>query len=184
MVSALQKLRDREAEWMTKATDSAIAGVRNALDSINSRAPIGSLSETELGWIAWGAVGEWVRCKSQQAVAEGIGYDAAIVAMPGDPGPWDGGAVIAILSALGDLEDMPWDKPFGEWSKQQIIRFTWNAYCLIQKALQARDAGAADKITRKVSQAHAERELSARNGGPLLSRKEWDDDIPFGPEFR
>lgn len=164
---------------MTKATDSAIEGVREAMASINSRAAIGSLSQLELGWIAMGAVFNWIKTKSEQAVAEGVGYDETIRAMRLLPPPWEVGAVTSILPALGNVEGVPWDKPMNEWSKQQIICFSWNAYQLVNAALQARDAGSADKLTQKASRSTAEREHSARNGGPLLSRKEWDDDIPF-----
>jgi hypothetical protein len=175
----VQKLRDVEAEWMAKATDSAIEGVREAMSSINTRAAIGSLSKLELGWIAMGAVFNWIKCKSEQAVAEGVGYDETIRAMRLLPPPWEVGAVTSILPALGGVEGVPWDKPMNEWSKQQIICFSWNAYQLIDAALKARDGGAQDKLTQKVPRAVAEREFSARNGGPLLDRKEWDDPIPF-----
>ena len=175
----VQKLRDVEAEWMAKATDSAIDGVREAMGSINGRAAIGSLSKLELGWIAMGAVFNWIKCKSEQAVAEGVGYDETIRAMRLLPPPWEVGAVTSILPALADVEGVPWDKPVNEWSKQQIICLTWNAYQLVNAALQARDAGSADKLTQKVPRAVAEREFNARNGGPLMSRREMDDDIPF-----
>jgi hypothetical protein len=184
MVSAVQKLKDFEAEWMAKATDSAIEGVREAMGGINSRAAIGSLSKPELGWIAMGAVFNWIKCKSEQAAAEGFGFDGreqAIRSMPGrEIPPWDLGALTSILPALGDVEGLPWDKPLNEWSKQQMVRFTWNAHRLICAAMSARDDGAPGKLMQKVSLSVAEREFSARNGGPLLSRKELgDDDIPF-----
>jgi hypothetical protein len=183
MTGAVNKLRAIEAEWMAKATRSAIDAAREVVteNDINGRAMIGSLNELEWGWICSAAVFAWIKTKSQQAVAEGVGYDHAIRAMPGrDPQPWDQGAVESILPALGDLKGVPWDKPIGDWSKNQMISFAWQTYRLVDQALAARDEGAECKITMNNSQARAERELSAKNGGPLLSRKELsDDEIPF-----
>ncbi len=168
---------------MAKATDSAIEGVREAMSSINTRTAIGSLSRLELGWIAMGAVFNWIKCKSEQAAAEGFGFDVREQAIRNMLGreipPWDLGAVTSILPALGDVDGLPWDKPLNEWSKQQITRFTWNAHRLICAGLKARDDGAPGKLMQKVSLSVAEREHSARNGGPLMSRREMDDDIPF-----
>ena len=182
MTGAVNKLRAIEAEWAAKATRSAIDAARDVIGEhgINGRSMISSLNELEWGWIACAAVFAWIRTKSEQAVAEGVGYDQAIRAMPGRvPQPWDAGAVSSILPALGDL-DVPWDKPISEWSKEQMVSFIWQSHCLVEQALSCRDEGAECKITMDASQAKAERELSARNGGPLLSRKEVSDaDIPF-----
>jgi hypothetical protein len=177
MKSAVAKLRDAEAEWMAKATHSAIEGAREAVHSINGRAMISSLSELEWGWIAMGAVFSWIRTKSEQAVAEGVGYDEVIRAMDRLPPPWEVGAITSILPALGEIHDVPWDKPLSEWSRDQIIMFAWHIHKLVHMAILARDAGEQDKLTQNI--ARAERELSAANGGPLLSRKEMNDDIPF-----
>ena len=178
MTGAVQRLRAIEAEWMAKATRSAIDAAREVIsdNDINGRAMISSLNELEWGWIACAAVFAWIRTKSEQAVAEGVGYDQAIRAMPGRvPQPWDAGAVTAILPALGELDGIPWDRPIGEWSKDQMVSLLWQSHCLVEQALSARDEGSECKITQSV----AERELSAKNGGPLLARGEFDDDIPF-----
>ena len=70
---------------MAKATRSAIDAARSVIteNDINGRAMISSLNELEWGWIACAAVFAWIRTKSEQAVAEGVGYDQAIRAMPG-----------------------------------------------------------------------------------------------------
>jgi hypothetical protein len=183
MIGAVQRLRAIEAEWMAKATRSAIDAARSVIveNDINGRAMISSLNELEWGWIAMAAVFAWIKTKSEHATAEGIGYDQAIRAVPEqDLQPWDAGAVTAILPALADIRGVDWDKPIGEWSKEQIIRFAWNVHGLVSRALLARDEGQECKITQDASQAKAERELSARNGGPLLAREELRDaDIPF-----
>jgi hypothetical protein len=181
MTGAVQRLHAIEAEWMAKATRSAIDAARDVIGEhgVNGRSMISSLNELEWGWIACAAVFAWIRTKSEQAVAEGIGYDDAIRAMPDRaPQPWDAGTVTAILPALGNIDGVPWEKPIGDWSKDQMVTFVWQAHCLVEQALAARDEGQADKITQ-VSQAVAERELSARHGGPLMSRKELDDECPF-----
>ena len=182
MTGAVNRLRAIEAEWMAKATRSAIDAARDVIGEhgINGRSMISSLNELEWGWIACAAVFAWIKTKSEQAVAEGVGYDQAIRAMHGRmPQPWDAGAVSSILPALGGLQGIDWDKPIGEWSKEQMVSFIWQSHCLVEQALSCRDEGAECKITVDASQTKAERELSARNGGPLLSRKELDDECPF-----
>ena len=65
---------------------------------------ISSLNELEWGWICSAAIFAWIRTKSEQAVAEGTGYDQAIRAMPGSyPQPWEAGVVTSILPALGEM---------------------------------------------------------------------------------
>lgn len=180
MVAPVQKLRNAEAEWMAKATQSAIDAMRDVISEhgVNSRASVGSLSDLEMGWFACAAIFAWIKTKAEHAVAEGVGYDEKIMFMPDYfPEPWDAGAVASILPALADLKGIPWHKPIGEWSSKEVIRFTWNAYFLIERAIRHRSEGAEGKLTQ-ASQARTEREMSARHGGPLMSRKEMDDVEP------
>ena len=183
MTGAVQRLREIEAAWMEKSTQAAIDAARQVItdNDINGRAMISSLNNLEWGWIAMAAVFAWIKTKSQQATAEGIGYDEAIRTMPGSyPQPWEFGAVESILPALGDIKGIPWDKPINDWSKNQMVSFAWQIHRLVDQAMAARDEGAECKITMNSSQAKAERELSARNGGGLLARGELrDDEIPF-----
>ena len=83
MTGAVQRLRAIEAEWMAKATRSAIDAARSVIteNDISGRAMIGSLNELEWGWIAMASVFAWIKTKSEQAVAEGVGYDQTIRAM-------------------------------------------------------------------------------------------------------
>lgn len=182
MAQAAKKHSDIEAGWDSKATSAAIAAAREVIgaNGINARAMISSLNELEWGWICAASIFAWIGTKAQQAVADGIGYDQAIRQMSHrDPAPWEAGAVSTILPALGDLKGVDWAKPVTEWSKDQIVTFAWQIYRLTDSALAARDEGATDKIVQRYSQPIAEREMSAKNGGPLLARKELDDDIPF-----
>jgi len=187
MATAVKRARDIEADWQARATQSAIEAAREVIGEhgINSRAMVSSLSEIEWGWICAAAIFAWIKTKSQQATAEGIGYDVAIRTMEHrNPSPWEAGAISTILPALGDLKGVDWTKPIGEWSKDAIVSFAWQIHRLTDAALAARDEGAEDKIVQRLSQPVMERELSAANGGPLLARGELNDDIPFAPEFR
>lgn len=182
MATAAKKPRDIEADWDAKATQSAIDAARQVVSEhgINSRAMISSLSDIEWGWLCAASIFAWIKTKAEQAVAEGISYEVAIRTMAHrDPAPWEAGAVASILPSLGDLKGVDWSKPIGEWSKDAIVSFAWQIHRLTDEALAKRDEGARDKIVQRLSQPETERELSASHGGPLLSRKELDDDIPF-----
>jgi hypothetical protein len=182
MAAAAKKPREIEADWDAKATQSAIDASRAVVGEhgINSRTMIQSLSDIEWGWIAAASIFAWIKTKSEQATAEGTGYDIPIRTMAHrDPAPWEAGAVSSILPSLGDLQGVDWSKPIGEWSKDAIVSFAWQIHRLTDAALAARDEGAVCSITRKLNQPEMERELSAAHGGPLLARGELDDDIPF-----
>lgn len=173
-------------DWQREATLSAIAAARSVItgDGINQRAMIGSLSELEWGWIVAAAIFEWIKKRAEQAVAEGSDMEATIRGMHGrDPEPWEAGAVASILPALGNIPGLDWSRPIGEWHKDQITSFAWQIYKLTDAALAARDEGATDKIV-KINRSQVEREVSAANGGPYMTRREMDDEIPFAPEFR
>jgi hypothetical protein len=185
--AAQKKPREIEADWDQKATQSAIDAARAVVsgEGINARASIGSLSDIEWGWISAAAIFGWIKTKSQQAVAEGVSAEIPIRTMKHrSPEPWEAGAIETILPALGGIEGLDWSKPVGEWSKDQIVSFSWQIFRLASSALAARDEGAADKIVQRLSQPQMERENSAAHGGPLMSRKELNDKIPFAPEFR
>lgn len=182
MAQAAKKLRDIEADWDLRASQSAIDAAKAVVsgDGINGRAMISSLGDIEWGWIAAASIFAWIGTKAKQAVAEGIGYDAAIYAgRPGhrDPAPWEAGAVETILPMLGELQGVDWAKPVGEWPKAAIVSFAWQIHRLTDAALAARDQGAKDKVVQRLSE--TEREISAAHGGPLMTRGEMDDDIPF-----
>ncbi len=180
--AAQKKVRDIEADWDLRATTAAISASKEVIskDGINARAAISSLSDIEWGWIAAASIFAWIKTKSQQATEEGCGYDIPIRTMAHrDPAPWEAGAIETILPALGGLNGVDWSKPIGEWSKDQITSFAWQIHRLTDAALAARDEGSIDTITRRLSQPEVEREMSAAGGGPLLSRRELDDDIPF-----
>lgn len=180
--TAQKKPRDVEADWQQIATQSAIDAAKQIIsgEGINSRASVGSLSDIEWGWIVAASICEWVKTKAKQAVEEGTSAEITIRTMTHrDPAPWEAGAVETILPALGNVKDLDWSKPVGEWSKDQIVSFAWQIYKLTDSALAARDEGAQDKIVQRLSQPVMERENSAAHGGPLMSREELNDDIPL-----
>jgi len=182
MPAAAKTFREHERDWDAKATQSAIDSARAVIgsDGINGRSMISSLSDIEWGWIVSAAIFAWIKTKAEQAVAESLGYDTAIRTMTGrDPQPWEAGALGTILPSLGSVSNIDWGRPVGEWSKDQIISFAWQIYKLADGALAARDEGATDKIVKRISQPMMEREASAMSGGPLMSRDELSDDIPF-----
>jgi hypothetical protein len=180
--AAQKKPRDIEADWDVRATSSAIEAAKAVVsgEGINARAMISSLSDLEWGWIVAAAIFGWIKTKAEQAVEEGTSAEIPIRTMTArDPQPWEAGAIGTILPALGNVQGLDWSKTVGEWSKDQIIGFAWSIYKLSDAALAARDEGAQDKIVQRLSQPRMERENSAAHGGPLMSRAELNDEVPF-----
>lgn len=174
-------LSEREDHWQREATLSAISACKDVIgaNGINQRSMISSLSDLEWGWIAAAAIFAWIKTKAQHAVEEGTGYDIPIRSMTyRGMAPWEAGAIETILPALGGLEGVDWTKPVGDWSKDQIVSFAYQINRLATSAFAARDEGATDKITR-TNRDEMEREASAMNGGPLMSRGELNDDLPI-----
>lgn len=160
------------------ATEAAIASARSVVANgdINQRAMIGSLSDTEWGWIVAAAVFGWIKSKAQYAINEGLSTEAAIRQTGRSPEAWEAGAVQAALPALGGIE-LDWSKPVGDWSRDEVTQFAWHCYREIDGAL-ARQADNTPNIVRYNTDAVG-RELSAANGGPLMTPDEMDAEIPF-----
>ena len=178
---AVQRLEAIENKWQMKATMAAIEAARAVIAEghMNGRAPISSISELQWGWIICAAIFGWIKVRAQQAVAEGRGYEDTITFMPDrNPQAWDVGAVESILPSLGKLRNVDWSKPLNDWSKEEMVSFAWQIHSLIAQAQTAQLDGGDGKVTQ-FSQAQQERELSAKNGGSLVSRGELDDPIPF-----
>jgi hypothetical protein len=175
--SAPEKMSDDE--WQERATASAIAACRDVLkEAINPRTPLSMLNEIEWGWIALAAIFAWIKTRAEQAVAEGKPYDETIQRMKQfELEPWEAGAVSSILPMLGNVPGIDWNAPVGVWSKDQIMGFVWNAHLLVKAAIEARDSAETKIVTS--SKDRVEREHSAANGGPLMSRKEQIEECPF-----
>lgn len=181
VLGAKPKTGPSNDEWQLMASQAAIAAAQRVVskEGINSRAMIGSLGEVEWGWIVAAAIFAWINTKAKQAVTEGQSYDQPIRTMTHrEPAPWEAGAVESTLPALAAIEGLDWAAPLGEWQKEQIVTLGWHMYRLVGAAIAARDEGQGSNIVQ-FSKEKTEREVSAANGGPLMSREELSDDIPF-----
>ena len=168
-----------EAIWQREATRAALAAVRDLTKpggAIPPGAPLGRLSDTELGWVVAAVLFSWISKRAEQATAEMIDTELAIRMTGLDPDPWDCGAIETILPDLAEAAyAVDWSKPLGSWSREEMIHFLVTALGLIRKALIARDL-AGGGIARKGG-AHVAREANAACGGPLMTPSELDDEI-------
>jgi hypothetical protein len=168
-----------EDVWQRKATEAAIAAVRNVVKpggAIPPGAPVGRLSDIEIGWIVAAVLFGWISTRAEQATSEGLDAELAIRATGYDPDPWDAGAVAAILPDLGEMPDVDWSKPIGAWPRETMIRFLTTALGLVRKAVIARDLGGGT-ITRKTGAAQIARQANAAAGGPLMTPDELKDSV-------
>ena len=82
--------------WHRRATAAAIVAVReliNAGGAIPPATPVSRLSDIELGWFTAANLFAWIKCRSEQATAEGWNTELALRLTGMDPDPWDAGAV-------------------------------------------------------------------------------------------
>ena len=145
--------------------------------AIPPAAPISQLSDIELGWLFAASLFAWIKCRAEQATAEGWDVEETLRRTSLDPQPWDAGAVEQILPQLGALPDFDWNKPIGAWSKDMMVRFLLEAMKLIDKAMIARDVGGSITTTRRQSLDEMQRTASAEAGGPLMTPSESNNPI-------
>lgn len=170
-----------EDDWQRRATAAAVEAARHVAsgEAVNSRTPVGSLSELEWGWIVSAALFGWITVKAQQAIHEGIGAEITIRHMRGVPNVWDVGVIHSILPAISSLP-LDWGKPIGEWSREAIVQLGWAFHQLIAGAIAARDEGdAVDNITGRNRADIVARNVNAAAGNGLLAPDEMNDEIPF-----
>jgi hypothetical protein len=169
-----------EDDWQQRATAAAIGAARKVVagDAVNSRTPVGSLSEFDWGWIISAGLFGWIACKAEQATHEGTGAEITIRSIRGDPDAWEAGSVQAILPALSEVE-VDWSKPLGEWPREAIVKFAWAAHKLVDAALAARDEGAICSITKDIRADVTARQVNGAAGNPLVAPDEMNDAIPF-----
>jgi hypothetical protein len=167
--------------WQRRATAAAIAAVRQVLDgdAIPKAAPVGRLTDLELGWLVAAAVFGWIRTRAEQATAEGWDTEQTLRVSELDPDPWDAGAVTHILPQLADLDGIDWSTPVGTWSKDTITRFILTAMKLTRAAMLARDVSGGGICTKRKPLAEMQRIASAEAGGSLVTPNELNDDLPF-----
>jgi hypothetical protein len=167
--------------WQRRATAAAIAAVRQVIDgdAIPKATPIGRLTNIELGWLIAAGLFGWVRCRSEQATAEGWDTEQTLRLTGLAENPWDAGAVAHILPQLAELDDIDWSQPVGAWSKDTITRFILAAMRLTSAAMLARDVGGGGIATNRKPLEQIQRVASAEAGGPLMTPDELNDSIPF-----
>jgi hypothetical protein len=166
-----------DAEWQRCAIAACLEGAREVVrNALNPKTPVGSLSDVEWGWISTAIVFEWVSVKARQAVKEGMPSENTIRVMEEgnrEPAPWESGAIETVLPALGNIKDLDWSAPIGNWSKEAMIKFSWHCFRLINGAIAARDEGSLDHLLKRFTT--DVRELSASSGGPLATPGELND---------
>ena len=152
--------------WLRKATTAAIAAARKVIEdgAVNPAAPVGRLSDVELGWIFSSSLFAWIVVRSEQAVAEQIDSELTIRAVGYDPNPWDVGAIAAILPDLGETHGIDWTKPLASWSREEMLSFLTAAFALIRKGMIARDLSGST-ITRKSNADQLARQAKRRPAG-------------------
>jgi hypothetical protein len=169
--------------WHRRATAAAIIAVReliNAGGAIAPGTPVSRLGDIELGWFTAANLFAWIKCRSEQATAEGWNTEPALRLTGLDPDPWDAGAVESILPELGELQSFDWSKPITAWPKDTMVRFLLEALKLTEKAMIARDIGGGGVSTNSnMSKDEMQRIAAAEAGGPLMTPGEFDDSLPF-----
>lgn len=168
-----------EDAWQRQATAAAIAAVRDVAKpgaAIPPGAPVGHLSDTELGWIVAAVLFAWISTRATQAASSELDTERTIRMTGLDPDPWEAGAVAAALPELAEASDIDWSKPLSAWPREEMIEFLLTAMRLIRKAMIARDLSDGG-IPRKSSAAQIARQANAGAGGPLETPDEFNDEI-------
>jgi hypothetical protein len=166
-------------QWQRDATAAAIAAVRDITKpggAIPPGAPVGRLSDVELGWIVAAVLFAWISKRAEQAASEELDTELTIMMTGYDPDPWDAGAVAAILPELAKTPGVDWSRPLDAWPRETMVEFLTTALGLIRKAIVARDLGGGT-IIRKSGAAKIAREANAVARGPLMTPDEFDDPI-------
>lgn len=170
-----------EDQWQRRATAASIVAVREVIAGgvIPPATPISRLSDIELGWLTAANLFAWIKCRSEQATAEGWDMESTLRQTDLNPPPWDAGAVTSILPELGGMDGVDWSKPIIAWPKDVMTRFLLEAFRLINKAMIARDAGGGGITTKRRSRDEMQRIAGAEAGGSLMTPCEMNDDFPF-----
>ena len=134
------------------------------------------LNDTQLGWLLAAGLFNWIRTRSEQAIANGWDSELALRQTALTPEPWDAAAVEAILPKLGELPGVDWSKPIGAWSKDAIVKFLTEATTLIHAAMIARDVGGG-VASKSKSLEEMQRVASAETGNGLMTPDEANETV-------
>jgi hypothetical protein len=174
-------LKSADNIWQRRASAAAIVAVREMIgdgSAIAPATPVSKLSDAELGWLAAASLFAWIKCRSEQATAEGWNTELTLRLTGMNPEPWDAGAVDFILPELGALPDFDWSQPIIAWPKATMVQFLLAALHLISTAMVARNVGGG-VAARGKSLREMQRLAAAEAGGPLVAPDELDDPLPF-----
>jgi hypothetical protein len=176
-IGSTEKIDDM---WQRKATAASIIAVRELIagGAIPPATPISRLSDIELGWLTAANLFAWIKCRSEQAIAEGWNTELTLRLTALDPQPWDAGAVESVLPQLGEMSGVDWSKPITSWPKDIMTKFLLQALNLIHTAMIARDVGGGIAHRGKGLE-EMQRIAAAEAGGPLMTPDEMKDEIPF-----
>jgi hypothetical protein len=166
--------------WQRKATAASIVAVRELVAGgvIPPATPISRLSDSEWAWFTAANIFAWIKCRSEQATAEGWNTELALRLTGLSPQPWDAGAVESVLPDLAEMQGVDWSKPIMSWPKDMMVKFLIKALNLIHAAMVARDVGGG-VTTRGKSLEEMQRIAAAEAGGPLMTPDEFNNPIPF-----
>jgi hypothetical protein len=122
-------------DWSAEAAAAAVAEARRIACTFDWSRSIGRMTDQEWGILFAGALGEWLRVRHAQAVAEGLERNG-VLELP--PSLGDVAAVQSVLPALADRAGIDWSWPMRAWSKETMTHFLLLAWRLINEADIAR----------------------------------------------
>lgn len=108
---------------------------------IASASKLGSLSDMEWDKLVGAIIAGWATCRAEQLTGERLYDDSYFYATGQYPEPTEIGTCAHALKALGDLVERLGltDQPIGEWSREHVLMFVFNAAELVIEARTARD---------------------------------------------
>jgi hypothetical protein len=140
------------AQAYTAAINAGRAIVREERNFLSPSIRLGTLSEWEWRQLAEHIVSGWIIERSKQIHAERITDEEAFLKKGATPEPFELGRIAAILPALAKLVEH-WglsEQPIGEWERDQILRFLWQAIEFIEQAKVAEKERPTDPSIRNI----------------------------------
>jgi hypothetical protein len=175
-------LSHKNDEWTRRAIDAAIVEIRDLIGRDKAIFPdmrVGSLRDTEWGWIVSGVLFGWIQTKAQQAATEGLDHEQTALRLGSNPDPWSAGAIVAILERLPEAcPNLDWSKPVGDWSQVAVVEFLSAALTLVRRGEAARDVREAQVAGREFRADVVARQANAAVGNPCMTPREFDDSLP------
>jgi hypothetical protein len=130
------KINDPQREAAYEAAiNAARAIVREERNFLSPHARLATLSQFEWRRLAEYIVSGWIVERSKQLHADRILDEESFLAEGSTPEPFELGRLASILPALGRMVENNelTDKPIGEWSRDEILRFVWEASDMVAR---------------------------------------------------